>query len=210
MSAEMVRGAGALPLDLGDGVVLDLTSVTDAAEVFAVVDRERDRLRQWLPWVDATVDVDIERAYLAEIERANATGAGLHATIRDPGGPCGLVGLRIDQLHRRAEVGYWLSERCVGRGIMFRAVAALFDMAVTELGMHRLELLAATGNVRSRAVAERLGMIREGVRREAELLSSGFVDLVLYAVLARDWPGAAAVTQAAAGSSGGGAQSPDR
>ena len=76
--------------------------------------------------------------------------------------------------------------------------------------LHRLELLAATGNVRSRAVAERLGMSREGVRREAELLSSGFVDLVLYAVLARDWPGAAAVTQAAAGSSGGGAQSPDR
>jgi ribosomal-protein-serine acetyltransferase len=189
----MARGAAALPLDLGDGVVLALTSINDAAEAFAVVDAERDRLREWLPWVDATVDVEVERAYLAEIEQVNASGAGVHATIRDRGGFCGLVGLRLDQVHRRAEIGYWLSERCVGRGIMSRAVAAMFDLAVTDLGMHRLELLAATGNLRSRAVAERLGMTCEGVRREAELLSSGFVDLVIYATLARDWPGAAAV-----------------
>jgi ribosomal-protein-serine acetyltransferase len=187
----MARGAAALPLDIGDGVMLTLTSVEDAAEAFTVVDAERDRLREWLPWVDATVDVDVERAYLAEIEQVNATGAGLHATIRDGGRFGGLVGLRLDQLHRRAEVGYWLSERCVGRGIMTRAVAAMFDLAVADLGMHRIELLAATGNLRSRAVAERLGMSREGVRREAELLSSGFVDLVMYAVLARDWLGAA-------------------
>jgi ribosomal-protein-serine acetyltransferase len=190
----MARGAAALPLDLGDGVVLALTSISDAAEAFAVVDAERDRLREWLPWVDATVDVDVERAYLAEIEQVNASGTGVHATIRDSDGFCGLVGLRLDQVHRRAEVGYWLSERCVGRGIMSRAVAAMFDLAVTDLGMHRLELLAATGNLRSRAVAERLGMSCEGVRREAELLSSGFVDLVMYAVLARDWPGAESVT----------------
>jgi ribosomal-protein-serine acetyltransferase len=190
----MARGAAALPIDLGDGVVLTLTSINDAAEVFAVVDAERDRLREWLPWVDATVDVEVERAYLAEIEQVNVSGAGVHATIRDRVGFCGLVGLRLDQTHRRAEIGYWLSERCVGRGIMSRAVAAMFDLAVTELGLHRLELLAATGNLRSRAVAERLGMSCEGVRRDAELLGSGFVDLVMYATLAPDWPGAAAVT----------------
>ena len=64
----------------------------------------------------------------------------------------------------------------------------MFDVAFAELGMHRVELLAATDNERSRAIAERLGMTFEGVRREAEELARGFVDLAMYSMLAQDWP----------------------
>jgi ribosomal-protein-serine acetyltransferase len=187
-----------LPVDLGEGITLGLTKVADAEEAFAVVDRERDRLREWLPWVDATTTVAIEREFLLGIELANADGTGLHTTIRIDGGFAGFVGLRVFPLRRCAEVGYWLAGSAVGRGVMVRAVAGLVDLAVGPLDMHRVELLAATGNERSRAVAERLGFAKEGVRREAEELASGFVDLVMYAVLAREWPGSATALVGAA------------
>jgi ribosomal-protein-serine acetyltransferase len=180
-----------LPLDLGDGVVLHATVEQDAIEAFAVVDRERDRLREWLPWVDATVDEGVERDYLRSVEAANAAGIGLHATIRCRGEFCGFVGLRLSPVHSTAEVGYWLSERCVGKGQMTRAVAALFEVAFVDLRLHRVELLAATENRRSRAIAQRLGMTLEGVRREAEELASGFVDLAMYSLLAQDWQASA-------------------
>jgi ribosomal-protein-serine acetyltransferase len=179
-----------LPIDVGDGLVLHATTERDAVEAFEVVEAERNRLREWLPWVDGTVDIAVERDFLRGLELVNAGGGGLHATIRLDGEFCGLVGLRLDVMHRSAAVGYWLSQRSVGRGVMIRSVAAIFDLGFGELSMHRLELLAATGNARSRAIAERLGMSFEGVRREAEELSDGFVDLAMYAVLAQDWPGA--------------------
>jgi ribosomal-protein-serine acetyltransferase len=180
-----------LPLDLGADLALHETTERDAAEAFAVIDAERDRLREWLPWVDATVDVAVEREFLRGIALINDAGAGLHATIRVEGEFAGFVGLRLDAMHRTAEVGYWLTERVVGRGVMTRSVAAMCDLAFGPLGMHRFELLAATGNQRSRAIAERLGMSLEGIRREAEELATGYVDLAMYAVLVGDWPGSA-------------------
>jgi len=190
-----VKPEALFPLDLGDGVTLTLTVAAEAEEVFAVVDRERERLREWLPWVDATTDIDIERRFLETVEVSNADNSGLHTTIRDDSGVLGMIALRINPLHQSAEVGYWLSEAAVGRGVMTRAVAALVDLSFGVLGLHRFELLAATGNLRSRAVAERLGMTQEGIRREAEELASGFVDLAAYAVLASEWPGSLAVLE---------------
>jgi RimJ/RimL family protein N-acetyltransferase len=187
-----------LPVDVGDGLVLHATTSRDATEAYAVVDAERDRLREWLPWVDATTSVGIERDFLMSLEHVNAAGVGLHTTLRHEGEFAGFAGLRIDLMHRSAEVGYWIADRAMGKGLMLRAVAGLFDVGFRDLDLHRMELLAAVDNTRSRAIAERLGMAFEGVRREAEELASGFVDLAMYAVLAQDWPGAqAALTRTA-------------
>jgi RimJ/RimL family protein N-acetyltransferase len=192
-----IAATDVLPLDLGDGLVLEASTIADAVDAFDVVAAERERLREWLPWVDGTTDLDVEREFLRGVEQVNAVGAGCNATIRVDGEFGGFVGLRVDHLHRSAEIGYWLAARFTGRGVMIRCVAAMFDAGFGRLALHRLELLAATGNVRSRAIAERLGMACEGIRREAEELASGYVDLAMYAVLAPDWPGARAALERA-------------
>lgn len=189
LAPDPVAAGSVLPLDLGGGLVLAESVVSDAGEAYAVVIGERDRLREWLPWVDGTTSLEVEREFLRGAEAVNRAGVGVHATIRQDRRFAGFVGLRIDLLRHGAEVGYWLAAEFEGQGIMTRAVAAIVDAAFGPLGLHRVELLAATGNLRSRAIAERLGMAFEGVRREAEELASGFVDLAMYAVLADDWPG---------------------
>jgi ribosomal-protein-serine acetyltransferase len=176
-----------LPLDLGAGLVLHATTVGDAPEVYAAVDDARDRLREWLPWVDATDSLDVQREFLETIEASNAAGSGLDVTLRQDGELAGLMGLRIDARHASAEVGYWVATEYVGRGLVTRSVAALVGLAFGPLGLHRVQLNASTGNGRSRAVAERLGMRHEGTLRQAELLARGHVDLEVYAVLSTEW-----------------------
>jgi ribosomal-protein-serine acetyltransferase len=51
-----------------------------------------------------------------------------------------------------------------------------------------VEVRAAPGNRRSRAIPERLGFRQEGILRDAEWLYDHYVDLVVYAMLADDWP----------------------
>jgi ribosomal-protein-serine acetyltransferase len=183
-----VRLPDLLPRDLGAGLVLHATTIADADEAFAVVDAERDRLRDWLPWVDGTGSVDVEREFLASVEAGNTVGTAVGLTLRVDGGFAGLLGLRIDGMHDSVEVGYWLASAYLGRGLITRSVAASIDLAFGPLGLHRFQLRAATGNRRSRAVAERLGMTHEGTLRDAELLADGYVDLELYSLLSTEWP----------------------
>ena len=56
-----------------------------------------------------------------------------------------------------------------------------------DLGFHRFVLEAATENIASRAVAERLGMRLEGITKDREWLYDHYVDSALYAIIAPEW-----------------------
>jgi ribosomal-protein-serine acetyltransferase len=89
--------------------------------------------------------------------------------------------------HRRVSLGYWLGEAYVGRGLMTRAARALCEEAFVGLGLNRVEIRAGVHNVRSRAVAQRLGFKEEGTLRQVLWLYDRGVDEVVYAMLAADW-----------------------
>jgi RimJ/RimL family protein N-acetyltransferase len=54
-------------------------------------------------------------------------------------------------------------------------------------GVHRVVIDAASANLRSRRIPERLGFTREGVLREAGRGPCGYQDLVVYGLLDREW-----------------------
>jgi ribosomal-protein-serine acetyltransferase len=81
---------------------------------------------------------------------------------------------------KKVEIGYWLIESVQGNGIMTRVCEKLIDIAFSELGMHKIEISAATENLASRAVCERLGMKLEGVISNAENLNGRMVEHAIY------------------------------
>ena len=171
--------------DLGDGVEVRTFTPDDAEESFALVDANRDRLHPWMIWEPQTRTADDTRAFIL---RSLASETDLEGNgIWVDGRLAGTMGLRIDPGDANAEIGYWIGGEFEGRGIVTRACRRFFDFAFDELGMHRMELCAASENVRSRAVAERLGMRQEGVLRDAERTPEGFKDLVIFGILEDEW-----------------------
>ncbi len=174
---------------LGDDAELRLLEERHAEALFALVDTNRAHLRAWLPWVDETRTVEDIRAFLRRALRQWADGRGVQCGIWERGLLAGSIGQHpIDWLNRSANLGYWLGEAYQGRGLMTRACQALVTYSFAELGLHRVEIRAAPENQRSRAIPERLGFRQEGVRREAEWLYDHYVDLVVYGLLAGEWP----------------------
>jgi ribosomal-protein-serine acetyltransferase len=156
--------------------------------LYAVVDENRKHLRRFLPWVDGTRSVNDSAAFIQSCLDQFARGVSVNVGIFTRGQLIGLCGTHMIQWsNRRTELGYWLSERWQGKGLMTRAVHALGTHCVHSLALNRLEIRAATDNVRSRKIAERLGFKLEGVSRQAEWLYDHFVDHAIYGILASEW-----------------------
>jgi ribosomal-protein-serine acetyltransferase len=176
-------------IDLPDGAALRAFEETDASELFALTERNRAHLEPWLPWVPFTTSAADSLDFIRATRRQLEAHEGLQLALVAAGGAiAGVAGLhRFDWQNRATTIGYWLGAEHQGRGLMTAAVRALVDHAFGERGLHRIELAAAVGNARSRAVAERLGFREEGVRRGGERHGDRFLDLVVYALLAPEW-----------------------
>jgi ribosomal-protein-serine acetyltransferase len=160
---------------------------SDASELYALTERNRDELARWLSWAQRGTLKDtlehIERMRAAEAER----GAVSRAIVVEGriAGSAGLV--RIDWENGCAEIGYWLGSEHQGRGLMTSAIAVLVDHAFDGLQLNRAEIRTDVLNHRSRAVAERLGFRYEGILRQAyRVTADRYSDDAVYAMLASD------------------------
>jgi RimJ/RimL family protein N-acetyltransferase len=98
----------------------------------------------------------------------------------------GTVGLAIDDLDHRAELGYWLGREYWGRGYGTEAVAAAIDYGFDELGLHRIFATHIRRNVASARLLKKVGFEREGVLRQHARKWGVFEDVICYGMLATD------------------------
>ena len=93
---------------------------------------------------------------------------------------------QIDWGHRHAvESGILISEhRLWAQGLGRAAFGRMLMHAFDDLSMHRASLGVLEENVRAIRSYEALGFQKEGMRREALLLDTGWVDTVMMGVLA--------------------------
>ncbi len=96
----------------------------------------------------------------------------------------GMAGIKnINRADRNGELEYWLGRRFRGDGYAFEALGVLLSYAFHSLDLHRVYAVILATNERSVRLAERLGMVREGVWREACRTRDGWCDVYAYGLL---------------------------
>ena len=102
-----------------------------------------------------------------------------------------LVGtIGFHEMHRSdnsASVGYWLSKNMTGKGIMTRSVKRMLQHGFDDLLLHRIELRAATENVKSWNIAERVGFTREGCIRQCSFVNGKYLSHYVYGILLEEF-----------------------
>ncbi|MFD8378769.1 GNAT family N-acetyltransferase [Streptomyces sp. NPDC059679] len=175
-------------LPLGDGARLGPLEVWHAEEFADHLDRAREHIRPWVGPTFVTDDVDGARATLKRYAKAQADdGARLYGIWRDGALAGGVMFTDFNAPFGGCEIGCWLEPSAEGHGLVTQACGALVDWAFTSRGLHRAEWHCRADNDRSSAVAKRLGMTLEGVRREAWPYEGVRYDKQIWAVLAPDW-----------------------
>lgn len=101
-------------------------------------------------------------------------------------GGIGLHGLK-DVYRYNCEIGYWLSEKHWGKGIMSEAVAAMVNYSFTRTRWLRLFASIYENNPASMRVLEKSGFKHEAVHRKAVMKEGKLMDEHLYALLKEEW-----------------------
>ena len=105
-----------------------------------------------------------------------------------------LVGLtrymRMNAGHRRLEIGGTFYAGSAQRtGINTEAKALLLAHAFEAMACNVVQIRTDWFNRRSQAAIERLGAKRDGVLRNHQLFDGRLRDLVVYSIIASEWPG---------------------
>jgi ribosomal-protein-serine acetyltransferase len=173
---------------VAEGIEIRQFSPEEAETVFAVVDRNREYLRQWLPWVDLSQSVDDIRQFTQRVGQQFEAGQGPNAGIWIDGVFSGSIGSHaFDQANRSCSIGYWIDAGHQRKGAVTRCCVSLLDYLFHEEGLHRVEIRCGTGNARSSAVPRRLGFSLAGVVREAQWVNDRWVDLEVWSMLEQNW-----------------------
>ncbi|MDL4841844.1 GNAT family N-acetyltransferase [Aquibacillus rhizosphaerae] len=167
---------------------LKILDISDANDLFELTSRSRAHLRTWLPWVDETKDVEDSKIFIQSSLERLPKNNGFTTGIWYKNELAGVISFHeINWKNHSTSIGYWLGEGFTGNGIMLRSTKALIKYAFNELKLNRIEIRCATDNIKSKAIPEKLGFVKEGVLRQSENLPSGFVDHFVYAILKEDW-----------------------
>ncbi|MFB9622090.1 GNAT family N-acetyltransferase [Nonomuraea helvata] len=172
-----------------DGAELRPLEPWRAEEFLAHMERGREFIGQYIKVPDAVTDVESSRSYLQSYADKAAADTGRVYGIWAADGTLvgGVLFRTMDVTLGNAEVGCWLEPAAVGKGLVTRAARVIIDWAVEERGIHRVEWQVAAGNAASVAVAQRLGLTKEGVLRESYPYRGKRHDIEIWSVLAPEW-----------------------
>jgi ribosomal-protein-serine acetyltransferase len=170
-------------LEVSENIKLDPLSLSYTTDVFNALDKDRDILRQWLPFVDFTKEENDSKSFI----ETTITSADKTFVILYKEQFAGLIGIKdIDNLSRKGEMGYWISPEFQNKGIVTLSAKRLIEYAFCDLNLNRLQINAAVGNAQSNRVAQKLNFKHEGIIRDGVLLDSGYSDMNMYSLLKRE------------------------
>ena len=173
---------------ISDHHQLRLLQLSDAEDLFALIDANRSYLMQWLSWLTTTQTVDDVRHFIRLTRERFYDNQGFAAAIVYQHTLVGVISLHaINWRDRHSSIGYWLADPSPGQGIITTSCQAVIRYAFDTLALNRIAIFCASQNLRSQAVPQRLGFTHEGTLRDAQWLYDQFVDHEVYSLLSGEW-----------------------
>jgi RimJ/RimL family protein N-acetyltransferase len=159
----------------------------DGPQIFALIQRNRKRLRDYFPVTSATITT-LDAAFKFIDEKMQQAADKVHYTYVIEDANKQLQGVffikNLDWRIPKGELAYFIDEALTGKGIMTKALGEVINHSFNSMGMNKLYIITTPDNHASRKIAEKNGFMVEGHLRKNFRLSSGeLVDNVYYGII---------------------------
>lgn len=168
---------------------LDVLRETDADTLFNY--RSDPAVARYQGWCPASREEALDFIRSQQQISLDVPDSWLQLAIRrsDDGSLIGDLGLHLPQdAEGSYEFGVTIAPAHQGNGYAREAVHALLDFLFRTLGAHRVHASIDPRNVASGALLRSLGMRQEAHFRESFKMRGEWVDDMIFALLAREWP----------------------
>lgn len=188
----MPEGQGSLPAYriVTPRLVLRCWEPADAPLMKAAVDCSIEHLRPWMPWAshepeDLQKKIDLLRHFRGQFDLGVDFVYGIFN--RDETAVIGGTGLHTRAGEGAREIGYWIRADEIGHGFATEAAAGLTRVGFEIEKLRRIEIHCDAANVRSAAVARKLGYALETTLRRRIASNDADHDEMVWTMLADEY-----------------------
>ena len=172
-----------------DRLLLRRYKLTDAYDMFKnwANDCEVAKFLSWKPHNNVEVTKKIIEQWISEYKNNNVYDWAIE--LKEIGEVIGGISIvKLDEKNYSCEIGYCMSRKYWGKGIMSEALRVVINYLFSEVGFNRIAAKHDTNNIASGKVMIKSGMKYEGTLREVKLRNDKeFYDLAVYGILKADW-----------------------
>lgn len=168
-------------------LILRKMRLDDAADLFEYAsDPEVSTYTTWGPHTSIQDSLEFLTRILSLYEGGQLADWGIeHKSDGKFIGTCGFA--EWSPYHSRGEIGYAMSRKYWGQGLMTEAAREIIAFGFTQMQLNRVEARCIVANVGSARVMEKAGMTYEGILREQMYAKGDYHDLKIYSILKREW-----------------------
>jgi ribosomal-protein-serine acetyltransferase len=175
-------------LNIDKQLDLVLVDPSFASSYYTLVLDERDYLGKWLVWPKYADSKEFFSSFVNKSLEDYENGKSLTCAIIYCDKLVGNISFNsISHELKKVEVGYWLSSKYQGKGIVTKSLSKLISYAFSSLNMDRVQISVATENVPSRNVCERLNFAFEGAISNSENLNGCIIAHAIYSLSKEQW-----------------------
>jgi len=172
-----------------DRLLLRQMKMSDAQDLFEY--QSDPETVKYIPWPARTME-QVTAALDKVLKDVKFEDAGDYLNyaweLKESGKVIGQGNLNyISKEHKRAEVGWVINPKYVGKGLATEATWALINSAFTDHGFRRVIAYIDTENISSIKMAKALNLRQEASYVEDEWFKGSWTSAYLFAVLKDEW-----------------------
>jgi RimJ/RimL family protein N-acetyltransferase len=163
----------------------------DAAAHFEAAHESIAECGRWLSWCVPEMRLEDSESWVSKCRAAWLSGEfySFYLFERDGGRFVGACGINeLDMVRLRGNLGYWIRTSRQGMGFATECAPAVARFGFEQLGLKRLEIVAAAGNVVSQRVATKIGAVQECLARNRLRIHYVQHDAYVYSLVPGDLP----------------------